>query len=187
MLCYLWRLWRKVPPHPSLFPLPGMVPINTGGKQTKPLHVNKVKTTCLSPLFGGVLHDLYFSCSVLLVWLQMGHILLSTPFQTHSKLETRTHLVVLFSAFWETSILIFTVAAPDHILTISDYGSPSPTSLPVCVVVYFPDARDYDWSQIEPRVVFFCISLMVKDVDHLKMLNIFKNTHWPFVFVLLKV
>lgn len=153
-----------------------MVPVNTGGEQTKPSNVNKVKSTCLSFLLGRFLMTYTFLSMSCLSDSKWASYHFPLPFK-HSKLETRTRLGVLFSASWEASILIFTVAAPDHILAISDHSSSSLTSLPACVLTNFLDDRDSDWSQIKPRVVLICISL----------LNVFKNTHWSFVFVLLRI
>ena len=76
--------------------------------------------------------------------------------------ELLGHMVVLSLVFWETSILLFTVAAQIYISTFL-HILPNICYLPTFLIVAIWTAK---WYLI---VVFVCISLIISGVEHLFM------------------
>ena len=89
------------------------------------------------------------------------------------------HMVALFLVFKGTSIFFSIVALPVYIPTNSDGGFPF---LHILSSIYCFDDGHSDWCEVKPHcsllVLFFvfffivdliCISLIIRDVDHLFM------------------
>ena len=106
------------------------------------------------------------------------------------------HKVVLFLAFWETSILFSTVAAPIHIPINSVKGFPFFTSLPTFLIwVLFDNSHSNCWEMTNPWSIISFASIFSHSVGCLsflpmvsftvqKLLRLIKGSHlFIFVFI----
>jgi len=80
------------------------------------------------------------------------------------------HMVILFLAFWGTSILFSVAVAPIYILTNSVGGFPFSTpSLAFVICRLFSDSHSDWYDVVHLIVVLICIHLIISDVEHLFM------------------
>ena len=106
--------------------------------------------------------------------------------------EMLGHKVVLFLAFWETSILFSTVAAPIHIPINSVKGFPFFTSLPTFLIwVLFDNSHSNCWEMTNPWSIISFTSIFSHSIGCLsflpmvsftvqKLLRLIKGSHLFF-------